>query len=298
MMEIVVEEENLERIDSYLSRKLDISRSKIQKLIKNEQVFVNKKIVNTSYKVALSDVIVVSDKLDFTTRIEAENIPLDIVYEDEYLMVVNKKSGMVTHPAPGHYTGTLVNAVLYHLHLSSTTNMRACVVHRLDKDTSGLMLVSKDEKVLEELSLMIREKVVKRCYLAIVEGTDLPSSATIDAPIGRDKHNREKMMVTDINSKNAITHIKVLKRFKNKSLIECILDTGRTHQIRVHMSYIKHPVVNDPLYNNKKATDFGQMLHSKSIDFVHPITKENLHFEVDPPKEFLEYLEKLEENKV
>ena len=295
MMKIVVEEDVSERIDSYLAQRLSISRSKIQKLIKNGRVSVNEKVVNTSYKVVFSDFFVVDAQLDFTTTIEAENLPLDIVYEDEYLMVVNKKSGMVTHPAPGHYTGTLVNAVLYHLHISSTTNMRAQIVHRLDKDTSGLMLVSKDERVLESLSNMIRDKEVKRCYLALVEGNDLPNSATIDAPIGRDKQNREKMMITDLNSKNAITHIKVLKRFKNKSLIECVLDTGRTHQIRVHMAYIKHPVVNDPLYNNRNATTFGQMLHSWSIDFIHPITKEALHFEVNPPQEFLDYLEKLEE---
>ena len=161
MMKIVVEEDVSERIDSYLAQRLSISRSKIQKLIKNGRVSVNEKVVNTSYKVVFSDFVVVDAQLDFTTTIEAENLPLDIVYEDEYLMVVNKKSGMVTHPAPGHYTGTLVNAVLYHLHISSTTNMRAQIVHRLDKDTSGLMLVSKDERVLESLSNMIRDKEVK-----------------------------------------------------------------------------------------------------------------------------------------
>lgn len=294
MIKIIVEEDEKERLDSYLSKKLIVSRSKIQKIIKNKQVLVNGKEVSANYKVVLGDEIIVNDTLEFEIKIEAENIPLSIVYEDKYLMVINKKSGMVTHPAPGHYKGTLVNALLYYLHIPSTTNMRVGIVHRLDKDTSGLMLVSKDEKVLELLSKMIKEKEVKRTYLALVEKNDLPSSATIDAPIGRDSKNREKMTVTENNSKHAITHIKVLKRFKNKSLIECILDTGRTHQIRVHMSYIKHPIVNDPLYNNKNATEFGQMLHSKSIDFIHPITKVPLHFEVEPPKEFLDYLEKLE----
>ena len=295
MQEILVEEEISERIDSYLSKKIDISRSKIQKLIKDGQVLVNEKKASASYKVCYKDKIKIDSNLDFSIKVEAEEIPLDIVYEDEYLMVINKKSGMVTHPAPGNYNHTLVNALMYYLGISESSNIRVGIVHRLDKDTSGLMVVAKTEEVLEKLSNMIKNKEVKRHYLAIVEGNDLPYTATIDAPIGRDQKNREKMCVTDINSKNATTHIKVLKRYKNKSLIECILDTGRTHQIRVHMAYINHPVVNDPLYNRSKATEFGQMLHSKSIEFIHPISKKNIYLEEEAPKEFLDYLRKLEE---
>ena len=292
---IIVEESNI-RLDSYLSKELDISRSKVQKLIKENKITVNKKVEKESYKIKENDIIEVNDKLDFSINVEAEDIKLDIVYEDDYLMVINKKSGMVVHPAPGNYNHTLVNALLYHFGIKNTSNMRPGIVHRLDKDTSGLMLVSKDEKTLELLSNMIKNKDVKRNYLAIVDGVISPDTATIDAPIGRDKNNREKMAITDVNSKEAITHIKVLKRYKKNTLLLCSLETGRTHQIRVHLAYINHPVVNDPIYNKKKATSFGQMLHSTSIEFIHPITKENLHFEVDPPKEFQDYLQKLEED--
>ena len=290
---IVVEENNKTRIDSYLSKKLDISRSKVQKLIEQKKVLVNGKETQPNYKVKENDKIDVEDNLDFEIKVEKENIPIDIVYEDKYLLIINKESGMVTHPAPGHYTGTLVNALLYKYDLEGDTN-RPGIVHRLDKDTGGLMVVAKDSKTLELLSDMMKHKKVKRHYLALVEGIINHETGTIDAPIGRDVHDRQKMAVTDQNSKEAITHFKVLKRYKDKTLIECILDTGRTHQIRVHMKYIKHPVVNDPLYNKKKSDDFGQMLHSKSIEFTHPITGEHIYFEKEPPKEFIEKLEELE----
>lgn len=290
---IVVEENNKTRIDSYLSKKLDISRSKVQKLIEQKKVLVNGKEIQPNYKVKENDKIDVEDNLDFEIKVEKENIPIDIVYEDKYLLIINKESGMVTHPAPGHYTGTLVNALLYKYDLEGDTN-RPGIVHRLDKDTSGLMVVAKDSKTLELLSDMMKHKKVKRHYLALVEGIINHETGTIDAPIGRDVHDRQKMAVTDQNSKEAITHFKVLKRYKDKTLIECILDTGRTHQIRVHMKYIKHPVVNDPLYNKKKSDDFGQMLHSKSIEFTHPITGEHIYFEKEPPKEFMKKLEELE----
>ncbi len=286
--------EDKERLDKYISLKTDISRSKVQNLIKNNKVFVNDKTEKESFKVKYGDVIEINDDLDFSINVDPENIPLDIVYEDKYLAIVNKKSGMVVHPAPGNYTGTLVNAMLYHLGLESTKNLRPGIVHRIDKDTSGLMVVAKDEKTLEDLSSMIKDKEIERKYLAIVDGVIGPQSGIIDAPIGRDPRYREKMCVTSENSKNAITHFKVLKRFKDNTLIECKLDTGRTHQIRVHMAYIGHPIVNDPLYNKGASTPFGQMLHSYSIDFIHPETKKHLHFEADPPKEFKEYLNKLE----
>lgn len=295
MKELKVEETRQERLDVYLSRELELSRSKIQKLLKQKKILVNNKLEHASYQVKENDLITINDSLDFEITIEKENIPLDIVYEDEYLMVINKKSGMVTHPAPGNYSHTLVNALLYYLNRENTTELRPGIVHRLDKDTSGLMIVAKNEEMLDTLSKMIKEKKVKRHYLALVEGIIGPETATIDAPIGRDKINREKMCITDINSKEAITHLKVIKRYQKNTLVECILETGRTHQIRVHLAYIKHPVVNDPVYNNKKATEFGQLLHSKSIDFYHPVTKEHLHFESPLPEEFQTYIEKLEE---
>lgn len=291
---IKVEENEKIRIDKYLSEKLDLSRSKIQKLIDNKKVIVNNKFVSANYKIKMGDLIEVNDDLNYEINIEKENIPLDIVYEDDDLLIVNKESGMVTHPAPGHYTKTLVNALLYKFDISTTTDIRPGIVHRLDKDTSGLMVVAKNEKTHEKLSEMIKNKEVKRHYIALVEGVIQHETGTIDAPIGRNQYDRQKMAVTDINGKDSITHFKVLKRYKNKTLVECILETGRTHQIRVHMKYINHPVVNDPIYNKKKSDDFGQMLHSKSIEFIHPITKKEIYFEVEPPKEFMEKLKQLE----
>ena len=288
----VVDNDGL-RIDKFLSLKLELSRSKIQKLIKEEKVLVNGKAINSSYSVKIDDEIVVDDELDYEIHVEAENIPLDIVYEDDDLLIINKKSGMVVHPAPGHYTGTLVNALLYKYNLSSGEVNRPGIVHRLDKDTSGLMVVAKNEWTHEKLSIMIANKEVERKYLAIVTGVIKNDSGTIDAPIGRDINNRQKMAVTDINSKDAITHFKVLERFQNNTLIECILETGRTHQIRVHMAYIGYPVLNDPLYGRGKTTEFGQMLHSYSIKFKHPRTNKEIYYTVDAPLEFKNELEVL-----
>ena len=281
------------RIDSYLASELSISRSKVQKLIKEGLVTVNGDIVSNNYVVKLGDKILVDDDLDYEIRVEAEDIDIDVVYEDEWLLVINKESGMVVHPAPGHYSHTLVNALLYRFQLSSKDSIRPGIVHRLDKDTSGLMLVAKNDEVHDALSKMIASKEVERHYLAIVDGVILHDTGTIDAPIGRDPNNRQKMAVTDVNGKEAITHFRVLETFTNHTLVECILETGRTHQIRVHMAYIGHPVVNDPMYGRGKATEFGQMLHSKSIKFKHPVTGEELFFEVNPPREFLDVLEKL-----
>ena len=292
---IIVEDNEGIRIDSYLSEKLELSRSKVQKLIKEDKVKVNGKIVNNSYLVKIDDEIIVDDNLDYSINVEAEDIPLDIVYEDDDLLIINKASGMVVHPAPGHYTGTLVNALIYKYNLKSGDTNRPGIVHRLDKDTSGLMLVAKNEYTHEKLSNMIANKEVERKYLAIVDGLIKHDTGTIDAPIGRDINDRQKMSVTDINAKEAITHFKVLERFNNNTLIECKLETGRTHQIRVHMAYIGYPVNNDPAYGRGKATEFGQMLHSYSIKLKHPRTGKELFFTVDAPKEFNEKLEELRE---
>lgn len=292
-MHIKSEKENL-RIDQYLTEELDISRSKVQKLIKDEKVIVNGKVISNNYKVKLNDEIEVDDELDFEINIEAENIPLNIVYEDEYLLIVNKESGMVVHPAPGNYSGTLVNALMGKFNLSND-KIRPGIVHRIDKDTSGLLVVAKDDKTHELLGDMIKNKDVERIYVALVDGVIKHETGTIDAPIGRDPNNRQKMKVTDENSKEAKTHFRVLKRFKNHTLIECKLETGRTHQIRVHMNYIGFPISNDPVYGRgKKTTSFGQLLHSKSIRFIHPITKKEIYFECDVPQEFKDYLKSIE----
>lgn len=291
-MKIVVEESNI-RIDKFLSLNTDYSRSKMQKLIKDGNVLVNGDVVSSSYVVKLDDVIEILDMESEEILLEPEKMDIDIVYEDEYLAIINKKSGVVVHPAVGNFSHTLVNGLMYHFNsISKTSSIRPGIVHRLDKDTSGLMVVAKNDLVHEKLSNMIKNKEVERCYLALVWGVLMHDKGTIDAPIGRDINNRQKYAVTNVNSKDSITHFMVLERFKDVTLISCKLDTGRTHQIRVHMDYIKHPIVNDPVYGNRKLfNDFGQMLHSKSIKFIHPITGKKLYYEVDAPKEFYEILD-------
>ena len=293
-MEIMVEEKL--RIDKYLMNKLDISRSKIKRMIDSGNILVNGKKIKASYILKLDDVIYYNENYSEDIDINPQNIDLDIIYEDDYLLVVNKKSGMVVHPGTGNYDNTLVNALMYHCNNLSHVNgdIRPGIVHRIDADTSGLLLVAKNDEVHNDLARQISEKSVLRKYIALVHGIILEDTATIDAPIGRSNVDRKKMMVTDVNSKEAITHVKVLERYKNSTLIECVLDTGRTHQIRVHMAYINHPIVNDPVYGYKKIDDkeFGQMLHAKTIGFIHPITKEYLEFSVNPPLEFMNILKK------
>ncbi len=293
MKTIIVDEEISDiRIDKYLIDILGISRNRIQKLIENEKILVNSKKIKNSYVVRVDDVIKIEEEfIEENKDIIPEAMDLDIVYEDKYLLVINKPSGMVVHPAPGHYHNTLVNGLLYYTKLSNN-DVRPGIVHRIDKDTSGLLLVAKDDNTHTLLSDDIANKRVKREYIALVNGVIKNDSGTIDAPIGRDLVDRKKMAVTDVNSKDAITHFRVIERYKNTTLIECVLDTGRTHQIRVHMNYIGFPIVNDPIYGkNRDDKDFGQMLHAKKITFIHPITKEIMEFSCNPPFEFERILE-------
>lgn len=291
-MTITSDKENV-RIDVFLTENTEFSRNKISQVIKKGEVLVNNKKVSASYKVKIGDVINYNEPAPDIIDLEPEKMDLDIVYEDDYLVIINKPSGLVVHPAVGNYSHTLVNGLLYHFNkISNKKSIRPGIVHRLDKDTSGLMIVAKDDKTHDLLAGMIKNKKVERKYLALVWGVLRHEKGTIDAPIGRDINDRQKYTVTDINSKNSITHFKVIERFKEVSLLECKLDTGRTHQIRVHTEYIGHPIVNDPVYGRRKIiNDFGQMLHSKSIKLIHPITNKELFFEVDPPKEFNEILE-------
>lgn len=282
-----------QRIDKFLVENTEYTRSKIQKMIDNDCILVNGKSVKSSYTLKAGDQIEVKD-YEENTDIIPENIPLDIYYEDDDLIVVNKPSGMVVHPAPGNYTGTLVNALMYHTNNLSTvnSNIRPGIVHRIDADTSGLLLVAKNDKAHNILAEAIQKKEVVREYIALVEGVIKEDTATIDAPIGRDVNNRKKMCVTGDNSKEAVTHIRVLERFSDATLIRCKLETGRTHQIRVHLSYIGHPVVNDPVYGRRKLINpkFGQMLHAEKLGFVHPTTKEYMEFTSPVPDEFTKIL--------
>lgn len=283
------------RLDQVLSHLMEMSRSKVQKLIKEGAVLVNGMPKGASYKVVRDDLITITELPPEEGSLVAQDIPLDIVFEDEHMIILNKPSGLVVHPAAGHNDGTLVNALLYHYQLSKQEGLRPGIVHRLDKDTSGLMMVAKDDETHEALTEMLKRKEVKRTYIALVEGVIPHETGTIDAPIGRDPANRLRMKVTSVNAKEAKTHFKVLQRFKEATLIECRLETGRTHQIRVHLAYIDHPVVNDPIYGlHKKTTSFGQMLHSKRIELIEPITNQKLVFECDPPVEFNEILKSCE----
>lgn len=298
---IRIEVENLEkneRIDKYLSSKLDdsFSRAKIQKLIDEELILVNDKVIKSSYKVSNGDVILITDKEE-DMSVKPEKMDIDIVYEDDDVMVINKKSGVVVHPAPGNYSGTLVNGLMYLSRDLSHVNgeFRPGIVHRIDKDTSGLLIVAKNDKAHRILAEELKEKKIKRKYIALVSGVINHDIGEIDAPIGRDPSDRKKMCVTSTNSKDAITHFRVLERYKNASLIECELETGRTHQIRVHMKYINHPVINDPVYGKNNHGEFGQLLHAKEITFTHPTTKEVMTFSCEVPEEFNKILEEYKE---
>lgn len=290
---VVNENDNTKRIDLYLMDKLNMSRSKVQDLIKKDNILVNNQKIKASYILKYNDIILIEDIIDEELNIEAENIPLDILYEDNDVIIVNKPNGMVVHPAVGNRSGTLVNALMYHFKNLSHINgeLRPGIVHRIDAYTTGLLMVAKNDKAHEFLAKQLEEKTTTRKYIALVWGVIEHDTGTIDAPIGRDENNRKKMSVTSINSKKAITHFKVLKRYKEATLIELKLDTGRTHQIRVHMNYINHPVVNDLVYGRRKLiNDEGQCLHAKTLGFIHPSTHNYMEFDSDIPEKILSIL--------
>lgn len=302
-MEHIVDENNIsKRLDIYLSEILDgITRSYIKKLIEDGNVLVNEKKVKSGYSLKINDKIFVNIPDDKLTDIVAENIDLKIIYEDEDVIVIDKEKGMVVHPGSGNYTGTLVNA-LVHSHkdnLSSINGViRPGIVHRIDKDTSGILVVAKNDNAHKNLSEQFSKHSIKRVYIALVKGIVKEDKFDISLPIGRSSKDRKKMAVTYKNSKNAITHIKVLRRFYNSkvTLVEAKLETGRTHQIRVHMAYNGYPLVGDEIYG-KKDTKFkveGHILHAKVLGFIHPSNNKYLEFESELPKEFSDLIKKLE----
>ena len=286
------------RIDKLLSERLDYSRSQIQQWLKEEQVRVNGEVVRANYKVKAADHIELQIPEPQELAIEAEDLPLTIVYEDQDVAVVNKPQGLVVHPAAGHESGTLVNALMYHIKDLSSINgvIRPGIVHRIDKDTSGLLMVAKNDKAHESLAEQLKEKTSVRKYLALVHGEISHDKGEINAPIGRSKTDRKMQAVIE-TGKPAVTHFQVVERFEGYTLIELQLETGRTHQIRVHMKYIGYPVAGDPLYGPKKTLPGqGQFLHAKTLGFVHPATGEYMEFEAPLPEIFEKTLEQLRNN--
>lgn len=291
-MEVIVDEEDV-RIDKYLASKTDYSRETITKMIAEEYILVNGKSIKASYKVKDNDVILIKDGFVKEMKLEATKMEIDIVYEDEYLMVINKDSGVVVHPGAGNSNDTLVNGLLYYNKtLSKGEEFRPGIVHRLDKDTSGLMIVAKNDKAHELLADDFKNKRIHREYIALLDGVFPQEKAIIDAPIGRSKQYFDKMEVCK-DGKKAITNLEVIKKYKDYTLVKLVLETGRTHQIRVHLAYIGYPVHNDPVYSNKACTDFGQFLHSAYLKFKHPITGEVLEFNSKLPEEFQTFIDNL-----
>ena len=286
-------EENDIRLDVFLASVLDVSRSQVTKMIKNNEVLVNGKVVKAGYLLSVFDTVLVNHKEE--DYLIPSKMDLDIIYEDEDVLVVNKANGVVVHPGAGNHSGTLVNGLLYHTKLSDVNgNERPGIVHRIDAYTTGLLMVAKNNKAHEILAEELASKKTYRKYVALVWGVISNDSGEIDAPIGRSKNDRKKMAVR-ADGKEAITHFKVLKRFEKATLIELRLETGRTHQIRVHMDYIGHPVVNDPVYGNRKLfDDSGQCLHAKELGFIHPRTGEYMQFDSELPLCFTNILKKFE----
>lgn len=293
----VSEKDSGERIDKFITNCIDsLTRSYIQKMIAQENCFVNGKAVKASYRVKEEDEVAFSLPENVEPDIEAENIPLDILYEDDDVLIVNKPKGMVVHPAPGHYSGTLVNAVLYHCKgsLSGINGvMRPGIVHRIDKDTSGSLIVCKNDKAHASIASQLKEHSVCRIYHAVVYGVLKENETTINAPLGRDPKDRLKMAVVP-SGKRAITHVRVLKRYEKFTYIACRLETGRTHQIRVHMAYIGHPILGDTVYAPGRKSPVkcdGQALHAKVIGFLHPTCGKYMEFDAPLPEYFCRLLQ-------
>ena len=285
----------IERIDKYLTVMLEESRATIQAMIKDGYVLVNDQPIKANYKIKPGDVITLEDMPEEIIDLVPEDLPLDIVYQDSELLVINKAADMVVHPGAGNPTGTLVNALLYHVEdfQAIKGEIRPGIVHRIDKETSGLLVVAKTPHALTHLSDQMKHKTAHRIYLALVEGVIPHNIGRIDAPIGRDPKQRKRMAVVE-GGKPAVTHFQVLKRFTEHTLIEFRLETGRTHQIRVHMNYIHYPIVGDPLYGRKKTdTSHGQYLHATTLRFVHPTTNKEMEFTSELPDYFKELLEEL-----
>lgn len=295
---IVTSENRGKRLDAFIAGSSDYTRNSVQLLMDRGNIFVNGKICSKSYKVKENDEIVINISPARDMGIIAQDIPLDIYYEDDDLLVVNKPKGMVVHPANGNESGTLVNALMYHCKGSLSGingEIRPGIVHRIDKDTSGLLVVAKNDKAHEGLAAQFKEHSVTRVYNAIVYGNLKDDEGDIDAPIGRHKTDRKKFCVTEVNSKSAFTHYKVLERLKGFTLIECRLKTGRTHQIRVHMQSIGHPLAGDPVYGPKNIISEldGQALHRGVIGFVHPIKKEYMEFSAPWCSQFQKFYDKV-----
>ncbi|KHD13818.1 RluA family pseudouridine synthase [Clostridium butyricum] len=285
------------RIDKYLSNIFkDKSRSFIQGLIEKENVKVNSKALKSNYKLKKADEIEIMIPEPEILSVEAENIPIDIVYEDEDVIVVNKAQGMVVHPAPGNYNGTLVNALLYHCKDLSSINgvIRPGIVHRIDKDTSGILVIAKNDDAHNKLSEQLKDHSMKREYYALIEGRLKNNDGTIDKPLGRCKKDRLKIGIIE-DGKRAVTHYEVVERYNGYTLVKCVLETGRTHQIRVHMASIGFPLVGDPLYGFKrqKFKLDGQVLHARTLGFIHPRTGEYMEFTSELPQYFCDLINKL-----
>lgn len=289
-----------ERLDAFVAERMEpLSRSQIKRLIEDGQVWVDGKVRKSSYRVKTGEVVAVEVPQAAPVKLQPENIPLEIIFQDNDVVVFNKPKGMVVHPAHGNWEHTLVNALLYHVKDLSGINgeLRPGIVHRLDKDTSGVMVAAKNDMAHRELAEQIKAHTIERQYLAVVYGVIKENLGTVDAPIGRSKTDRKKMAVA-ADGRSAISHYQVLERFKDYTLVKVKLLTGRTHQIRVHMQYIKHPVVGDPLYTSRKAPKgvSSQLLHAWVLGFNHPRSGEYLEFTANPPDEFMQFLSGLEQS--
>ena len=297
---VVTEEFANQRLDKFLSNQFsDFSRTHVAKIVDDGNCLINGKIAKVGQKLKIGDEIEINIPEVKPLEIEKEDIPLDVVYEDDDILIINKPQGMVVHPANGHYEHTLVNAVLnYSDDLSGINGVaRPGIVHRIDKDTSGLICIAKNDKAHLALSEQLKDHTMARTYIALVRGVIPENTGEINMPIGRDPRNRQKMAVTKTNSKEAVTYFKVLKRYSNNTLVECNLKTGRTHQIRVHLSYIGYPVEGDPLYAGRKYDELykkGQLLVATSLKLIHPSSNEEMEFKIDLPDYFKEILDHLE----